>query len=92
MVKTPPANAGDIRDVGSTLGWGKIPGGGQGNLLQYSYLENPMDRGARGATVYRVAKSQTRMEGLSTAHSDVMKADSSLSLFICPSKDPRSTS
>jgi len=48
VVKTPPANAGDIRDVGSTLGWGKIPGGGQGNLLQHSYLENPMDRGARG--------------------------------------------
>ena len=55
VVKTPPANAGDVRDVGSTLGWGKIPGGGQGNLLQHSYLENPMDRGAWQATVDRVS-------------------------------------
>ena len=41
MVKNPPANAGDIRDVGSTPGSGKSPGGGHGNPLQYSCLENP---------------------------------------------------
>ena len=46
VVKNPPANAGDIRDVGSIPGLGRFPGGGHDNLLQYSCLENPMDRGA----------------------------------------------
>ena len=46
VVKNPPANAGDIRDVGSVSGLGILPGGGHGNPLQYSRLENPMDRGA----------------------------------------------
>ena len=46
MVKNPPANAGDIRDEGSIPGLGRSPGGGHGNPLQYSCLENPMDRGA----------------------------------------------
>ena len=45
VVKNPPANAGDIRDVGAIPGLGRSPGGGHGNLLQYSCLENPMDRG-----------------------------------------------
>ena len=53
VVKIPPANAGD---VGSIPGWGRSPGGGHGNPLQYSCLENPMDRGAWWATVHRVAK------------------------------------
>ena len=56
-----PANAGDARDTGSIPGSGKFPGRGNGNLLQYSCLENPMDRGALQATVHRVAKSQTRL-------------------------------
>ena len=43
MVKNPPANAGDIRDSGSITGLGRSPEGGNGNLLQYSCLENPMD-------------------------------------------------
>ena len=59
MVKDLPANAGDIRDVGSIPELGRSPGGGHGNPLQYSCLENPMDRGAWQATVHRVAKSQT---------------------------------
>ena len=48
VVKNMPANAGDVRDVGSILipGSGRAPGGGHGNPLQYSCLENPMDRGA----------------------------------------------
>ena len=46
MVKNPPGNAGDVRDMGSIPGWGRSPGGGNGNPLQYSYLENPIDRGA----------------------------------------------
>ena len=44
MVKNPPANAGDIRDKGSTHGLGRSPGGGHCNPLQYPCLENPMDR------------------------------------------------
>ena len=46
VVKNMPASAGDIRDVGSIPGLGRSPGGGHGNLLQYSCLENPMDKGA----------------------------------------------
>ena len=45
MVKNPPANAGDIRHAGSTPGSGRSLGGGHGNPLQYSYLENPVDSG-----------------------------------------------
>ena len=46
VVKNPPTKAGDIRDAGSVPVSGRPPGGGHGNLLQYSCLENPMDRGA----------------------------------------------
>ena len=46
VVKNLPTNAGDVRDVGLIFGWGRSPGEGNGNLLQYSCLENPMDRGA----------------------------------------------
>ena len=54
MVKNPPANAGDIRDMGSIPGSGRSPGEGHGNPLQYSCLENPMDRGVWWATVPRL--------------------------------------
>ena len=59
MGKNPPASAGDIRDTGPITGLGRSPGGGQGNPLQYSCLENPMDGGAWRATVHGVAKSNT---------------------------------
>ena len=59
VVKNPPASAGDIRNVGSVSGWGRSPGGGHGNLLQYSCLKNSMDSGAWQATVPRVPKSRT---------------------------------
>ena len=59
MVKHLPVNAGDARDLGSIPGSGKSPGEGNGNPLQYSCLENPMDRGAWWATVHGVAKSWT---------------------------------
>ena len=59
VVKKLLANAGDIRDTGLIPGPGRTPGGRHGNPLQYSCLENPMDRGAQWATVRRVAKSQT---------------------------------
>ena len=54
MVMNPPANAEDIEDMGSVPGSGRSPGGGNGNPLQYSCLENPVDRGAWWATVHRV--------------------------------------
>ena len=51
VVKDPSANAGDIRELGSIPGWGRSPGEGHSNPVQYSCLENPMDRGAWWATV-----------------------------------------
>ena len=63
MVKNSPANAGDARDESLICGLERSPEGGYGNPLQYSCLENPMDRGAWWTTVHGVAKSQT---GLST--------------------------
>ena len=66
MVKNSPAKVGDLKDVGSIPGSGRYPGGGHGNPLQYSCLENPMDREAWHATVHRVTKSQTRLKWLST--------------------------
>ena len=59
MVKNPPANAGDARQVGSIPGSGRSPGEGNGNPLQYFRLGNLMDRGAWPATVHGVAKRQT---------------------------------
>ena len=62
VVRNPPANAGDIREVGSIPGLGRSPGGGHGNSLQDSCLENPMDRGGWQTTVHRAAKSQTQLK------------------------------
>ena len=56
VVKNLPAKAGDVRDAGTVPGLGRSPGEGNGNPLQYSFLKNPMDRGAWQATVHRVAK------------------------------------
>ena len=53
VVKTLPANAGDIKDEGLIPGLGRFPGGGHGNPLQYSCLENPMDGGAWQAELLR---------------------------------------
>ena len=61
VVKNPPANAGDARDVGSLPGLGKSLEEGNGNPLQDSYLGNPMDRGAWRATAHRVTKTQTQL-------------------------------
>ena len=62
MAKNPPANAGDMRDMGLIPGSGRSPGGGNENPLQYSCLENPMDRGVWQATVHRVTKSRTQLK------------------------------
>ena len=59
MIKNPSANAGDVRDAGVIPRLGRSPGEGNGNSLQYSCLENPMDRGAWQATVHGVAKHRT---------------------------------
>ena len=64
MVKNPAANAGNIRDMGSVPEWRRSAGGGHGNPLQYSCLENPMARGAWRATVHWVAKSRTQLKQL----------------------------
>ena len=62
MVKNPPASARNVRDMGSTPGSGRSPGAGHGNLLKYSCLENPMDKGAWRAKVQRVKKGQTHLK------------------------------
>jgi len=62
VVKNLLDNAEDIRDIGSMPGSGRSPAGGHGNPLQYTCLENPMDRGACWAAVHRVTKSQTRLK------------------------------
>ena len=64
MVKNCFANTGDVRDMGLIPGLGRSPGEGNGNPLEYSCLENPVDREAWWATVHRVAKSWTRMKAI----------------------------
>ena len=59
VIKDLPANAEDVRGAGSIPGMGRFPGGGHGNPVQYSCLENLMDSGAWWATVHRVAKNWT---------------------------------
>ena len=65
VIKNQPADAGDVRDRSSFPGSGRSPGGEHGNPLQYSYLQNPMDRGAWQATIHRVSKSRTWLKRLS---------------------------
>ena len=62
VVKILPAKAGDIRDTGSIPGWGRAPGGGHGNPLQYSCLENPVDRGVCWAVVPKARKESDTTE------------------------------
>ena len=59
VVKNLPAKAGNGRDAGSIPGLGRSPGGGHGNPLQYSCLENPMERGTWQATVHRITESDS---------------------------------
>ena len=62
MVKNLPTNTEDVEDSGSIPGSGRSPGGGHGNPLQDSCLENPKDRGDWWAIVHRAAKSQARLK------------------------------
>ena len=66
MLKSPPANAGAIRDAGSISGSGRSPGGRHDNPLQYSCLENPMGRRPWQAIVHRDAHSHTQLKQIST--------------------------
>ena len=68
QLKNPPASAGDLEDWGLISGSGKSSGGGNGNPLQYSCLENPMDKGAWWAIVLGVAKSLTRRSTRTHTH------------------------
>ena len=65
VVKKQPANAVDVKDSGLIPGLRRSPGGEHGNALQYSFLENPMDREVWWATAHRVTKSGTRLKQLS---------------------------
>ena len=76
--KESACNARDAGDAGSIPGLGKSPGRGHGNTLQYSCLENPVDRGAWQVTVHRVAKSQTWLKQLSK-HAHILNTSLSLS-------------
>ena len=67
VIKNPPANTGDIKDESSIPRLGRPPGEENGNPLQYSCLENPMDRGAWQSTVHSIAKRQTQLKQLSIA-------------------------
>ena len=77
MVKNPPANEGDLRDMGSIPGSGRCPGVGNGNPLQHSCLENPLDRGAWRATVHSedTKESDTTERCLLTLSATLVKAD-----------------
>ena len=62
MAKNPPANTGHVGDTGLIPGLGRSPGGGNGNPLQYSCLENSIDKGAWQATIHGVAKESDTTE------------------------------
>ena len=81
VVNSLPATTGDIRDVGSIPGLVRSPGGGHGNPLQCSCLENHMDRGAWWAIVHRVTKSLTGLKRFST-HTCAIQYDLAASYFI----------
>ena len=70
VLENTPANAEELRDAGSIPGSGRSPGEGNGNPLQYSCLENPMDRGAWWDTVHGVTQSRMLLKPLSTHTQD----------------------
>ena len=71
LVKNLPANAGDVRDMGSIPGVGRSSGEGNGKPLQYSCLKNPMDGGTWWATVHGVEKSRTRLSDFTSLHREL---------------------
>ena len=83
MVKNLPVNEGDARDTGSIPGLGRSPGKGNGNPVQYSCLENSMDRGAWQATVHGVAKSCTWLIEHTCTHSHPLIWQFDFNVFWC---------
>ena len=82
VAKNSPADAGDIRDTGPIPGSGRSSGGGNGNPLQHSCLEKPMEGGAQRDTVHGLAKSWTRLEQLNVHMSTLlMNKDRSKRMF-----------
>ena len=77
MVKNLPANVGDVRDLGLIPGLGRSPGGGNSNPLQYSCLENPMDRGACWARVHGVTKELDMTEHSTHTHQGLARKNPS---------------
>ena len=73
VVKNRPANTGDLRDMGLLSGLGRSHGGGHGNLLQYSCLENPLDRGDWRAAAHRVAQSWTWLSNFTSLVPQLVK-------------------
>ena len=67
-VKNSPVNAGELKNAGLIPGWGRFPGGGNGNSIQYSCLGNPMNRGTWWATVYGVAEELDTTDRLMLSH------------------------
>ena len=83
IIKNLSANAVNTGDEGSKPGSGRSPGGENGNTLQYSCLENPMDRGALGVRVYRVTKESNMTKQLST-HALIIKIYNINNSFLVP--------
>ena len=91
VLKNLPVKAGDVRDVSSIPGSGRSPGGGNGNSLQDTCLENPMHRGAWGATVDRVSKEsdttkplkQQQQQRPNSRHSQLLCSLTSLTCIMC---------
>ena len=84
VVKNPPDDAGDMRDVGLIPQSGRSPGEGNGNSLQHSCLENPMDRGAWQATVHRVTESDmTELLSKIAFMLKVSKKENKVSIYKC---------
>ena len=81
VVKNLPVNTVDIRDIGSTPGSGRSPGGGHGNPLQYSCLEDPMDQGVWWATVHRVTKELHTTEMTVCTHTPPIIAEFTFTVF-----------
>ena len=71
VIKNPPATAGDARDTGSIPGSGRSPGGGHGNPVKYSCLENPIDKGVWWVTVHGITKSRTQLKACTQTHTDL---------------------
>ena len=91
VVKNPPANAGDIRDMGSIPGSGRSSRGEHNNPLQCFCLENPRDRGAWWAAVYGITQSRTQLKQLSSSSSN-MFPPFAVDLDLVSSGDPQASS